>query len=47
MKTDAKIDLLYQSGMFASPAKKRPAHNDEASDEEDEDAETSLVGGGY
>ncbi|KAF7306532.1 Kinesin-like protein [Mycena indigotica] len=44
-KTDAKIDMLHQSGLFASPVKRPqqpPPRRYEESDEE-EDVETSLM----
>jgi kinesin family protein 20 len=43
MKTDAKIDMLHQSGLFGSPSKKtvRYGVNDGTSDEED--IEASIV----
>ena len=42
MKTDAKIDMLHQAGMFSSPVKRGalPVSSDEA---EEEDVEMSLV----
>ncbi|KAF9269962.1 kinesin-domain-containing protein [Marasmius fiardii PR-910] len=48
VKTDAKIDMLHQSGLFASPIKKRQlqVESDEEEDldeEEEEDVEMSLV----
>jgi kinesin family protein 20 len=46
LKTDAKIDMLHQSGLFASPVK-QPAmmpHVAEEQEEEDEEiVERSLV----
>lgn len=47
MKTDAKIDMLHQSGLFGSPAKK--SHLDvvdvgNSLSEEEQDDEVSLVG---
>lgn len=46
MKTDAKIDMLHQSGMFNSPMKSSrnvyASHEEDLSEEED-DVENSLV----
>ncbi|KAJ3513053.1 hypothetical protein NLJ89_g3159 [Agrocybe chaxingu] len=44
LKTDAKIDMLHQSGLFGSPAKttRRPLYQEDMSEEE-EDIEMSLV----
>ncbi|THU91649.1 kinesin-domain-containing protein [Dendrothele bispora CBS 962.96] len=44
MKTDAKIDMLHQSGLFGSPVKKpsRPVEQDLSEEEEDE-VDRSLV----
>ena len=44
MKTDAKIDMLHQAGLFGSPMKVRTAaaHHTYSEDEE-EDVEMSLV----
>ncbi|KAF8807283.1 kinesin-domain-containing protein [Phlegmacium glaucopus] len=45
-KTDAKIDMLHQSGLFGSPSKKpaRYSLDDEISEEgEEEDVEASLI----
>lgn len=46
MKTDAKIDMLHQSGLFGSPVKRRQPERDlsEEEEEEEEDVEMSLVG---
>ncbi|KAK7064608.1 kinesin-like protein [Favolaschia claudopus] len=41
MKTDAKIDMLHQSGLFGSPVKRRPPPPSELSEEED--VEMSLI----
>ncbi|KAF5375059.1 hypothetical protein D9758_000107 [Tetrapyrgos nigripes] len=46
LKTDAKIDMLHQSGLFASPVKKptRPIADDISEDEEDEEEiDRSLI----
>ncbi|KAL0578476.1 hypothetical protein V5O48_003525 [Marasmius crinis-equi] len=49
VKTDAKIDMLHQSGLFTSPMKRRPMpqpqlDSDEDQDsEEEEDVEMSLI----
>ncbi|KAJ7693605.1 P-loop containing nucleoside triphosphate hydrolase protein [Mycena rosella] len=46
MKTDAKIDMLHQSGLFGSPVKRPKPPSAAASDiseEEEDDVETSLV----
>jgi hypothetical protein len=40
---DAKIDLLYESGMFASPQKTQMRTLEEGDSEEEEDIEQSLV----
>jgi kinesin family protein 20 len=47
MKTDAKIDMLHQSGLFGSPVKQ--SHLDAVDvgsslSEEEQDVEVSLVG---
>ncbi|KAJ3535002.1 hypothetical protein NMY22_g6682 [Coprinellus aureogranulatus] len=42
MKTDAKIDMLHQAGLFSSPMKVRTAQQ-YSSEEEEEDVEMSLV----
>jgi len=47
-KTDAKIDMLHQSGLFASPVKRRQPQpqldsDEEQDSEEEEDVEMSLV----
>lgn len=44
LKTDAKIDMLHQSGLFGSPVKK-PQYRRTPSDlsEDEEDVEKSLV----
>ncbi|TFK41288.1 P-loop containing nucleoside triphosphate hydrolase protein [Crucibulum laeve] len=48
MKTDAKIDMLHQSGLFGSPAKKQQRTvikaTTEEEEEEEEDVEMSLIG---
>ncbi|KAF9535482.1 P-loop containing nucleoside triphosphate hydrolase protein [Crepidotus variabilis] len=46
LKTDAKIDMLHQSGLFGSPVKggKRPVIEDDISEEED--VEMSLIESG-
>ncbi|KAJ7456551.1 kinesin-like protein [Mycena latifolia] len=44
MKTDAKIDLLHQSGLFGSPVKRPQARSAAASDiSEEDDVELSLI----
>ncbi|KAK7041945.1 hypothetical protein VNI00_008927 [Paramarasmius palmivorus] len=44
VKTDAKIDMLHQSGLFASPVKRTQPQQHWSSDEEDEDdVEMSLI----
>ncbi|KAJ7823570.1 kinesin-like protein [Mycena olivaceomarginata] len=45
MKTDAKIDMLHQSGLFGSPVKRRQPERDlsEEEEEEEEDVEMSLI----
>lgn len=44
MKTDAKIDMLHQGGLFASPMKTRPTYAESyESEDEEEDVEMSLV----
>ncbi|KAF9481717.1 kinesin-domain-containing protein [Pholiota conissans] len=44
LKTDAKIDMLHQSGLFGSPTKaSRRSVIDESFSEEEEDVEMSLV----
>ncbi|KAG7098944.1 hypothetical protein E1B28_000834 [Marasmius oreades] len=44
VKTDAKIDMLHQSGLFASPVKKRQLQVDSDDEsEEGEDDEMSLI----
>ncbi|KAJ6519384.1 kinesin-like protein [Mycena sanguinolenta] len=40
MKTDAKIDMLHQSGLFGSPIKRRQPESDLS---EEEDVEMSLI----
>ena len=44
LKTDAKIDMLHQSGLFASPVKQPTAMPHVAEEEQDEESvERSLV----
>jgi kinesin family protein 20 len=43
MKTDAKIDMLHQAGLFSSPMKVRTAKHTYSSEDEEEDVEMSLV----
>ena len=44
MKTDAKIDMLHQAGLFGSPMKVRTAPAQHVySEDEEEDVEMSLV----
>ncbi|KAF7367299.1 Kinesin-like protein [Mycena sanguinolenta] len=43
MKTDAKIDMLHQSGLFGSPVKRRQPESDLS---EEEDVEMSLINEG-
>jgi kinesin family protein 20 len=44
LKTDAKIDMLHQSGLFASPVKQSTAMPHVAEEEQDEESvERSLV----
>jgi len=42
MKTDAKIDMLHQSGLFGSPTK-RQLHQSASDISEEQDVEMSLV----
>jgi len=43
MKTDAKIDMLHQSGLFGSPVKGGQRQVDYDISEEEEDVEMSPV----
>lgn len=43
MKTDAKIDMLHQAGLFSSPMKVQTAGQTYSSEEDEEDVEMSLV----
>jgi kinesin family protein 20 len=45
MKTDAKIDMLHQSGLFGSPVKRRQPPSTQSDLSEEEDVEMSLVRG--
>jgi kinesin family protein 20 len=46
MKTDAKIDMLHQSGLFSSPVKRTAPVRNSSDISEEEDVEMSLVGVG-
>jgi kinesin family protein 20 len=46
MKTDAKIDMLHQSGLFGSPVKRAQPRSPASDSSEEEDVEMSLVGVG-
>jgi len=43
VKTDAKIDLLHKSGLFASPVKRRPPPAPVSDTSEEDDVEMSLM----
>ncbi|KAJ7923049.1 kinesin-like protein KIF23 [Mycena leptocephala] len=43
MKTDAKIDMLHQSGLFGSPVKRRQPPSTQSDLSEEEDVEMSLM----
>jgi kinesin family protein 20 len=43
LKTDAKIDMLHQYGLFSSPTKKPAQYNINDEISEEEDIENSLV----
>ncbi|KAJ7785844.1 kinesin-like protein [Mycena metata] len=43
MKTDAKIDMLHQSGLFGSPVKRSQPTRRAPSEEEEEDVQMSLA----
>ncbi|RXW18928.1 hypothetical protein EST38_g6927 [Candolleomyces aberdarensis] len=43
MKTDAKIDMLHQAGLFGSPMKVRTGVGYDSSEDEEEDVEMSLI----
>ncbi|KAJ7630551.1 kinesin-like protein [Roridomyces roridus] len=43
MKTDAKIDMLHQSGLFGSPVKRQPLRSAASDISEEEHVEQSLI----
>ncbi|KAG6891054.1 hypothetical protein C0995_014143 [Termitomyces sp. Mi166 len=43
LKTDAKIDMLHRSGLFASPVKKQTVRRPPSEISEDEEVEMSLI----